>query len=273
MQKLALILFVANLSLTISFGQVASPNRVPLVTSAKSEKVKKLIAASGGVVARTNLLLQLRQALPQVSEEFWTEFEKEFSSEALFNICASIYLRHLTDEDLDGLIAFYESPLGLKLQSKAPEISKEIFSTSFELGKQVGQRIEARLGTTNGNNQKPVERQEPNSTERKFSFATLTEEQKGRLLSNRGYDPEHYTVDAAGYIRERPTAPPPPAPVAALPPNVRFIIVVRGSQGTAFYYSEKEPKPYGSGFKFVTWPVGFEMVTSGDVTITKVGGN
>jgi hypothetical protein len=50
-----------------------------------------------------------------------------------------IYQKHLTKEDLQGILAFYASPVGLKLQHEQPAMTQE----SMQVGGEIGRR---RLG-------------------------------------------------------------------------------------------------------------------------------
>lgn len=47
-----------------------------------------------------------------------------------------IYQKHLTKEDLDGILAFYASPIGQKLQREQPAMTQE----SMQVGGAIGRR-------------------------------------------------------------------------------------------------------------------------------------
>jgi len=46
-----------------------------------------------------------------------------------------IYQKHLTKEDLDGILAFYSSPLGQKLQREQPAMMQEGMEAGGEIGR------------------------------------------------------------------------------------------------------------------------------------------
>jgi hypothetical protein len=52
-----------------------------------------------------------------------------------------LYHKYYTTEDLEGLIKFYESPLGQKSLKATPEIMKELYPIAFEWGEGLGRRI------------------------------------------------------------------------------------------------------------------------------------
>jgi hypothetical protein len=47
-----------------------------------------------------------------------------------------IYQKHLTKEDIDGILAFYASPIGQKLQREQPAMTQE----SMQVGGEIGRR-------------------------------------------------------------------------------------------------------------------------------------
>ena len=267
MKTCFLLITALSLVATSSRGQLADTPLSTSATNSRSERVKKLIQMSGGGQARTNILVQMRQSL-SLGEEFWVEFEKEFSTDALVQLCVPIYEKHLTDEEINGLITFYESPLGVKLRSKSAQIAEDVFLASFEIGKRLAQRHTQAASEVV--QPRPYSGSRTDITKPPFSFATLSDEQRARLLRAAGYDPDRFTLGNSGEIDPKPVVSTPPPPTQ-LPSNVRYIVQVLGTRGNAIYYSEKEPKANGSGYKFVAWPTGLEMTISGEVTITKVG--
>lgn len=134
------ILTVLLALLTIlSFGQDNSNYK---------QSLKKLIQVSGSEVAYKAALNQmismLKQQQTNVPNEFWDEFSTEVNKDAfnqLINLILPIYQKHLTEADLLGVIAFYETPAGKKYAEKTPLITQESMLAGQEWGKQIGQRV------------------------------------------------------------------------------------------------------------------------------------
>lgn len=59
------------------------------------------------------------------------------SVDVLMTTLIPIYDRHYSKEDIEGLIQFYQSPLGQKLAKNLPEIARE----SQQVGSQLGQNL------------------------------------------------------------------------------------------------------------------------------------
>lgn len=52
-----------------------------------------------------------------------------------------IYQKHLTEADLHGIIAFYDTPVGKKFAEKTPLITLESMIAGQEWGLQIGQQV------------------------------------------------------------------------------------------------------------------------------------
>jgi hypothetical protein len=56
-----------------------------------------------------------------------------------------IYDQYLTHEDIKGLVAFYESPLGAKLLSVMPQMSQESMLAGQTWGREFAETVRQRL--------------------------------------------------------------------------------------------------------------------------------
>lgn len=128
---------------TLSFGQESNTYKVSL---------KKLIQVSGTEIAYNGALNQMismfKQQQSKVPVEFWDEFTAEVNKDALnqlVNLILPIYQKHLTEADLLGIIAFYETPVGKKFAEKTPLITQESMLAGQEWGKQIGQKVVDKL--------------------------------------------------------------------------------------------------------------------------------
>jgi hypothetical protein len=107
----------------------------------KDQDIRTLLSMSGTATVATQVVQQMidqyRQMLPQVPDEFWTDFQKQMQPQDLIDLIVPIYARHFSDDEVKQLIAFYDSPIGKKLVQEQPLIAKE----SFQAGQQWGQKI------------------------------------------------------------------------------------------------------------------------------------
>ena len=93
-------------------------------------------------VAIKQMFSMFKTQFTNVSVDIWEELEKDFmkaSMNDLIDMLVPIYSKHLTIDDLNELIRFYESPVGKKYAEKNPLIVQE----SMQVGQQWGQKIGA----------------------------------------------------------------------------------------------------------------------------------
>lgn len=60
---------------------------------------------------------------------------KDMPVDEMVDAMVPIYQKHLTKEDLDGILAFYSSPVGQKLQREQPAMQQEAMQVGGEIGR------------------------------------------------------------------------------------------------------------------------------------------
>ncbi|WP_291529473.1 DUF2059 domain-containing protein [Bacteroides sp. UBA939] len=110
--------------------------------------LEKMLEVSGSIASAQAMVPQmiamLKQQSPSVSTSFWDEFQKKWEAKfgsRLAELYTPIYQKYLTLDDLKGVIAFYESPVGKKLSTSTPAMMAE----SMQLGQQLGMEIATEL--------------------------------------------------------------------------------------------------------------------------------
>ncbi len=87
------------------------------------------------------------------------EFQKKFDADAVTNQLVGIYDKHFTEDEIKGLLEFYGSPLGQKVASETPKISREVQMTvrqaSGQAARQAWQDLRADR-PNNTDNARPV---------------------------------------------------------------------------------------------------------------------
>lgn len=69
-------------------------------------------------------------------DEFAESLFKGMPVDEMIDAMIPIYQKHLSKEDLDGVLAFYASPIGQKLQREQPAMTQE----SMQVGGEIGRR-------------------------------------------------------------------------------------------------------------------------------------
>jgi hypothetical protein len=135
---------VLGLFVITNVGSAQQPNPARLAAA------KRFLDASGSVALmlaamKANLPAQ-RQANPQIPAEFWDRFEARIGREApqLMDSIAVLYARSFTEQELMGMVTFYQSPVGQRLRQLQPTLAAE----SSAMGQRWGMRLGAEIGAS-----------------------------------------------------------------------------------------------------------------------------
>lgn len=112
----------------------------------KNKDIRRLLSITNseklGVQIMDAMIDQLEGLAPS---DFWDEFQKEADPQGLIDLIVPIYDKHLSHEDIKGLIAFYEGPLGQKFTQIMPQIADESMAVGQKWGMELGMKIEDKL--------------------------------------------------------------------------------------------------------------------------------
>lgn len=150
---------LAILALVLCFAAPAFAQEAAAATDpAKEAAIRRLIAITGGdkmadqmfSMMQTQMMQIIKRSIPAgeqgdrarlMIEVFSAKLKERFEAEPLVNRLIPVYDRHLTTEELEGLIHFYESPLGQRLIQVMPQILQESFTVGSEWGREVVREI------------------------------------------------------------------------------------------------------------------------------------
>ena|SRR5437763_1192069 len=142
-------LLALALSLVCLAPAVAQQTAPAEDAAAKRQDIRKLLEVTGSAKLGQQVLAQMlgsfKSTNAKVPEEFWDQILKEFDSGSLIDLVVPIYEKHLTHEDIKGMLAFYESPLGRKLIEVTPAITQESMTAGQQWGLEIAKRIQKRL--------------------------------------------------------------------------------------------------------------------------------
>src|ERR1700733_7175680 len=99
----------------------------------------KDVAAKGAQQLRENLVATLpaSQQGQQFVNAFVADYQKKFNADEVSNQVAGIYDKHFSDEEIKGLLQFYNTPLGHKLAAESPKIQAEIEAANQKVSTRV----------------------------------------------------------------------------------------------------------------------------------------
>jgi hypothetical protein len=124
----------------------------PQADPQKEADIRRLLKMSGsGALAletvrnsEKNMRRLLTAALPpgayrqQLLDLFFQKFNSKITAQTFAALVVPIYERHFTDEDVKGLIRFYQTPLGQKFVKTMPTMLTEIQTAAHGWGVRLG---------------------------------------------------------------------------------------------------------------------------------------
>ncbi|KIO76773.1 hypothetical protein TH53_13220 [Pedobacter lusitanus] len=96
----------------------------------------------------SQMITSLKAQRPEVKEETWNQFNETFQKvgiEDLLDLLLPVYQKHLSQEDIINMIAFYQTPSGKKFAEKTPLITQESMQAGQIWGQKIGEDFAKKL--------------------------------------------------------------------------------------------------------------------------------
>jgi hypothetical protein len=107
--------------------------------------IRQLLEVTGqaqlGKQVLDQMFAQFRTTMPQVPAAAWDELQARLKPEQLVDMVIPIYARHLQQEDIRALIAFYQSPAGQRFVAAQPVILQESMAAGSVWGQEVAKEV------------------------------------------------------------------------------------------------------------------------------------
>lgn len=89
------------------------------------------------------IISMVKQQAPEAPEEFWNELEKGMLEmyDQIIKAMIPVYEKYLTLEDIEGVIRFYETPVGKKLAESNTKIAAETMPIAQQIAMQTMQKL------------------------------------------------------------------------------------------------------------------------------------
>jgi len=142
----AVLAAICGLVMTVSPATTQEPatTKVDPATAAAARRLLNVTqAAKLAVNSMETLINAQRSANPQIPGGFWDAFiaHARRDTALLIDLLVPIYARHLTREEIEQLIRFYESPIGRRLTAVQPHISQESMVAGQTWGEAMGRIV------------------------------------------------------------------------------------------------------------------------------------
>lgn len=117
----------------------------PPTEASVRELLDKTKAGEAAVQMVNQMMPQMKMMAPGAPQKFWDEIEKEFNAESFIKLVIPIYQKHLSQEDIDAINAFYDTPAGKHLIENQSVIMQESMIAGQQWGEQVANEVIKRL--------------------------------------------------------------------------------------------------------------------------------
>ena len=123
----------------IDAGKEASIRQLMEVTGAKTMGEQLMKAGMEQFRASITESQPDNPRAKQFVDAFQTRFQKHFDPNSLTEKVVPIYDKYLSEEDVKGLLEYYNSPLGQRMLKALPEVARESQAVGFALGQKAAQ--------------------------------------------------------------------------------------------------------------------------------------
>lgn len=143
MKKISLAVSFLLLFSIFSFAQESADYR---------QALQKMFEVSGSVESYKPAVKQMlaiyKQQYPSVSQEKWESMESDLvdlSLNDLVDLLVPVYQKYLSISDLEDVIRFYQSPVGVKFAEATPKLTQEAMMLGQQLAGLVNQRVKQKM--------------------------------------------------------------------------------------------------------------------------------
>lgn len=146
MKVARLAVITTMLTLCLASGSLWAQN------TAKHDDIKKLLDIIGargiGMRVFNQVIAAFQRSNTEAPEEIWQEISREAETridDFITGRLVPIYDQYLSHDDIKGMLAFYQSPLGEKLLSIMPQMSQESMIAGQAWGREFAEAVKQRL--------------------------------------------------------------------------------------------------------------------------------
>ena len=139
LSRLLLLMTLSCLCVAPLHAQAPAPAQ-QAINPEKEKAIRQLLDVTGTSKLMTQqmdqMLTSFHSIFPDVPPEAWTKLRARLRTDDLLTLLIPVYDKYYTLDDLNGLLSFYQTPLGQKVIATLPQISRE----SMTIGQAWGQK-------------------------------------------------------------------------------------------------------------------------------------
>src|SRR5580692_6876905 len=125
-----------------SIQELTTLSRSQDVFRSMKPQMDAMIASSIKEASQGQTITPERQAvLDRMREKMVAAYDEAFNTQAMQNVMLRVYQATYTQDEVDGLIAFYKTPAGQALINKSPLMMQNTMDEMRQMMRPMGQRI------------------------------------------------------------------------------------------------------------------------------------
>lgn len=150
--------WTALAAFVLIFATLACSQTAPATSTAarpkpeKAAKIRELLVltdaagmATGALKSQAGSIKKMLPLPPAAQDDFEKELLAAVDINELTNLLIPIYGRHVSEEDLDRLLAFYRSPTGKRFIKALPLITAESREVGEKWGEGLGRKVAEKI--------------------------------------------------------------------------------------------------------------------------------
>jgi hypothetical protein len=132
-------------------GQEPSEKTASKIDPANDADIRRLFEVGGTKAAMTEMMTRMEKNLKvlansfpageyrdQLIDLFLEKFHAKADPQAMLELAVPVYDKYLSDDEIEGLIQSYSTPLGQKALHTYPKLMSECFEAGSKWGEQIG---------------------------------------------------------------------------------------------------------------------------------------
>jgi uncharacterized protein len=141
---LTVIMFSATPAV-MAQGEKTSAPTAPAPDPEKQKAIRTLLESSGAVQVMEDtvktMIDQIGTTNPDIPAEFLKRFKARFKVEELVTRLIPVYDKQFTKDEINQMVAFYQSPVGKKMAGSQLSIQRESAAIGEKYGEELGMQV------------------------------------------------------------------------------------------------------------------------------------
>lgn len=139
------ILYVVPVAVALVTGVLCAQQDTPSVAAKKDAAARRLIEVSGGASLGAEAMAAIdasfARAMSPDFNAFWKDHRETVDPTEVVELIVPIYSRRFSLDELEAMVAFHTSPVGVHFNSEYSAIQQEIGAVAYAWGEELGRRV------------------------------------------------------------------------------------------------------------------------------------